>query len=401
MEGSPSRKPLKAGILTLHYGYNEGAVLQAYCLVQLLKTTAGMEAEIVDLRYPAKAAVYGPPSDPRKEAIAHSAIHWLPCSKQHWNSIPGPDFYQELERNYDVLVVGSDVVWTLRYTRTFRKLIPGGVFARQKEPFFPKFPNAYWLPHPLEIPKFSYAASIGSFDWQLAPKRHQRKMKSLLQAFTGISVRDQKTIGLLNHLDPQLANQATLVPDPTLCVPLNQINPNAKEVESKLKSWGLAEDKRKLGLMMGNKEKYLPLIKALKGQEWELVSLTTQNEFSDHSFYQRPLTPRDWARAIGCFDFIVTERMHGMIFCLKNKVPFLALEINPHSKESPSKVVSLLETFDLMDCYCPTTATPEQLLTTLKTAMNRDWDWTKIDAVIEALKQDGERFIHTIPKACH
>jgi len=384
---------MKAGILTLHYGYNEGAVLQAYCLAQMLRSTTGKEAEIIDLRYPSKVEVYGPPTDPRKEAIADAANHWLPCSEASWRAIPDPDFYEALNRDYDLVVVGSDVVWSLKYTRALRSIFPGGLFARQKEPFHPKFPNAYWLPHRLNIPKYSYAASIGSFDWNTAPASHQSKMRSLVQDFAAISIRDEKTQSFLRHLDPALADRAHLVPDPTLCVDLDVIEPDRQSVWDQMAAWGLDFNRKKLGMLMGAKETYRPLVEHFVKQDWDTASLTTANAFSENRFFSKPLSPPMWARALGAFDFILTERMHGMIFCLKNQVPFLALDINPNTPEKPSKVVSLLKKFDLLDCCCDANADPETMMSALRKALEHPWDWQSIQKKLDQLKSQGHAFL--------
>lgn len=386
----------KVGVLTLHYGYNEGAVLQAYCLTKLLNQTGSLNSEVIDLRYPKKSEVYGPATDSRKKAIADSASCWLPCSKQQWNAIPGAPFYQHLERDYSAIVVGSDVVWSLKYTRRLRSIVPGGILPQQNEPFHPKFPNAYWLPQKLKIPKFSYAASLGSFDWSLAPRRHLHSMKSCLEDFAAISVRDEKTLEFVRHLDPGLAARTQITPDPTLCVDLKEINPDEASVYSKLIAWGLGAEQKKVGFLLNSQNKYQPLARFFEERNWQSASLTTPNSFSNNHFYDKALPPQEWARALGFFDFVITERMHGMIFCLKNKVPFLATDINPNSPDKPSKVVSLLERFDLMDCYCHKDSTQEELITTLHHSFNKTWDWDRIHKVIESLKTEGRQVVSNI-----
>ena len=52
----------KIYIGTLHYGFNEGALAQAYCLSKIIEQEIPCsKAEIIDRRYPKKVAVYGNP----------------------------------------------------------------------------------------------------------------------------------------------------------------------------------------------------------------------------------------------------------------------------------------------------------------------------------------------------
>ncbi|HTI50252.1 MAG TPA: hypothetical protein VL475_04850, partial [Planctomycetaceae bacterium] len=71
----------RIGILTLHYGFNEGAILQAYALAGLLRQhLPEADVEIVDQRYPSKLKASGPADAPRTKALQQAIDHWLPLS---------------------------------------------------------------------------------------------------------------------------------------------------------------------------------------------------------------------------------------------------------------------------------------------------------------------------------
>lgn len=57
-ERNPVYSDAPIGITTLHYGFNEGAILQAYALSRLIETLTGVPAKVVDQRYPGKVARY-------------------------------------------------------------------------------------------------------------------------------------------------------------------------------------------------------------------------------------------------------------------------------------------------------------------------------------------------------
>ena len=174
---------------------------------------------------------------------------------------------------------------------------------------------------------------------------------------------------------------------------LDQINPAPDKVVSKLISWGLSPDRKRVGYLLGDLEKYQILASFFTSMNWQSASLTTRNRLSDVRLYDKPLPPQDWARAIGFFDFVITERMHGMIFCLKNRVPFLAVDINPNTPEKPSKVFSLLQKFELLESYQHRDSDPVDLLATLEVAYKRNWDWKRIDEIMTQLGRDGHGFL--------
>src|SRR2546421_12478933 len=77
----------RLGILTLHYGFNEGAILQAYSLATALREAfEGSAVEIVDHRYAAKCAAYGSADGERKGALLKAIDEWLPLSPHRFIS---------------------------------------------------------------------------------------------------------------------------------------------------------------------------------------------------------------------------------------------------------------------------------------------------------------------------
>ena len=74
------------------------------------------------------------------------------------------------------------------------------------------------------------------------------------------------------------------------------------------------------------------------------------NSFADYNS-GHVLNPFEWAEAFRLLSFCITDRYHGIIFCLKNNIPFISLEIDRYLSRDQSKIYDLLTTFDLTTCY--------------------------------------------------
>jgi hypothetical protein len=116
--------------------------------------------------------------------------------KENTNCIIIKENFTEIKRNdYDILMVNSDQTWR-RFDDHFYDY------------GFLKFAENW------NITKFVYAASIGYDYWQLTQK-DENVVKLLLKNFTGISIREKGSIGLI---EKHLGIKPLLVLDPTLLI---------------------------------------------------------------------------------------------------------------------------------------------------------------------------------------
>lgn len=116
--------------------------------------------------------------------------------KENTNCIIIKENFTEIKRNdYDILMVNSDQTWR-RFDEHFYDY------------GFLKFAENW------NITKFVYAASIGYDYWQLTQK-DENVVKLLLKNFTGISIREKGSIGLI---EKHLGIKPLLVLDPTLLI---------------------------------------------------------------------------------------------------------------------------------------------------------------------------------------
>ncbi len=389
----------KVGVATYHYSYNEGALLQAYATTQVLKNMAGIRGEIIDQRYPAKVEVYGRPDNDRKVALLDAVNEWLPLSEKKFRQNEDlSSVYEYINSTYDKLIVGSDVVWNLKYKRRFRRLLGKGILPSQSIPFYTPFPNLYWPDRALKVPVYAYAAAIGTLEYDQIPRADQKRMQASLRQFSRISVRDERTHRFVEFIDPVLAKDVVIVPDPTFGIDLDYSGIEALKI--KLQSWGVDFDKPICCFLSKDHPVLETFSKYVIGKGYQTVSLSTQNDFSEVNLYDKYITPVEWSVIFSLFDFCVTERMHGAIFCLKNGLPFVAIDINETKKDNDSKIINLMRQFELSEFVLPKSKLNfEELKDLFNEFYSKESLWSEaINGKLEFAMKTTSGFIQSIVK---
>ena len=339
----------RIGVLTLHYGFNEGAVLQAMATCELA-VELGFSPEVVDHRYPAKQAVYGRAETPREEAIQNAINEWLPLSKKCYESDSREETFSFCSDRYKSLIVGSDVVWALHYVRRLRRVFPRGIFPRQSNPFFPAFPNVYWPDEKVECNKIVYAASCGDLDPKIIPKSHILEMARILDGYAGISVRDSKSLELVRLCSPELAERTVVVPDPTVAINLLDVFDGSSALW-KLEQRGFDPAERWALLVMKEDKVSGMALRMLKAQGYLVAATGKYGGQADIDLVQCGLSPLEWGWMPRFFRINVTERMHSSIFTILNRTPLLALDMNRKVAGSMTKLEELMAGLGLLSCY--------------------------------------------------
>ena len=189
---------MKIGILTFHRARNYGAVLQCYALSTYLRR-CGFDAEIIDYTIPQIKKVYNPIKFSSFKEFVSSLIHLKFSLKAHKNFTSFLTKHVHLSRHhdkpifddYDIVIVGSDQVWSPRLT--------GGLN------------TIYWGHFKGNAKLISYAASMGE-DHNFN-KEEQKIIKNNLDKFSGIMVREDSLKNELMQYSPKLIKS---VLDPTL-----------------------------------------------------------------------------------------------------------------------------------------------------------------------------------------
>src|SRR5262245_28055617 len=266
------------GILTLHSGFNEGAVLQALCLSRNLQNSLlDWRVDIIDHRYPKKTAFYGPPNDNRKRALFR-AISELPLSNQSFFSDDHRCTFDYVNSNYHVLVTGSDTLWKLHYTRRRFRLPP-----IQNHAMYPAFPNVYWPDRVIRVPKIAYAACIGETDTTTIPWLHRQRMRSILSDFALLGVRDAKTNDFIRWLAPSLRTE--WVPDPSFSIDVLSLV-DREAVKVKLATLGVDFSRPRLGVMLGDGRETEAAVAKLRARGFQAVGFSLSNNFSECELFR-------------------------------------------------------------------------------------------------------------------
>lgn len=199
---------MKVGILTFHYAYNYGAVLQAYALSTYIKSI-GCEPNVIDYRcdaikreYPHNIYSLIPKKwilQPSRWKYLKSQVKRVVASKDQWANrtrefeefisdylCKSSDTWTEELKNYDALVFGSDQIW--------EKNLTGG-----------RYDSIYIGNFQTNAIKISYAASCYQTD------HIGNELVNSLETFNALSVREENLARLLSE---ELHTNVVCVCDP-------------------------------------------------------------------------------------------------------------------------------------------------------------------------------------------
>jgi hypothetical protein len=384
-------KDSKLGVATLHYGFNEGAILQAFSVTQLVnQNISGFSGEIIDQRYPGKLEVYGKANNQRKLSLLDAIENWLPKSTQKFEQNHLSEVEKYILDNYKGIVIGSDVVWSLKYKRHLRRFLPNGIFPNQPYPFFPAFPNLYWPAKNLSIPKFTYAASVGTMNWKEIPKIHKKQMIEIIGEFQLLGVRDERTAEFLNWLNSNFFDRVSIVPDPTLGIDLISEKVKA-QLKDKLSTKGVDFNRPTIGIVTSEAEEMIKVVDYFKKSEYQIINISTYNTFGGIDLFNEDINPIEWANIFGLFDFYIVDRMHASIFSLKNQKPFVALDNYETIGRSFSKTKSLMNRYGLLDFCVPKSSLQNEQIIELSKEIFKNYTTKYQPEIKRQLKKDQDQ----------
>lgn len=320
----------RVAVLTLHYGANPGAILQAEAMARLYG------GEIFDHRYRSREQLYAH-GLAQKPHLAEYIARDLPLSrvKSVTEDFDNKPAWRAIERHYDLLVCGSDELLKVNYRwpRRLRTLLR----SLRRKPlatlfnyadiqscwdYYIPFPNVYWSR--ARLPTVMCAASIGSTDPRTIPRRHRRDMATCLEKCRLIGVRDTRTLEFVESLSQNLKGRAELVPDPVFAYEPSESARNS--AHAKLDS--VRRGPGPLGFVYMAKQKHLvgEWSNRLRDAGYEPIDLSAVN-----------LTPPEWFAAIGRFGCGVTDRMHALVISLAQNVPCHSIDSRFKSAELRSR----------------------------------------------------------------
>ena len=265
---------------------------------------------------------------------------------------------------YDVLVVGSDVVWAQIHNN----------YNRVKFLCFKGSENAI---------KFSYAASFGR---DYIPFENKKVIRNALLRFQGISVREKSSINLLDKIG---IKGSVHVCDPTLLISLNswlsfEENP---VLEKEVDKCGY------IFVMLLNIEDWqLKILKGIKENSRQQVFVVTNGYNEDYSNYSNiadeifdSASPGEWIWLINHANFVITDSFHCMIFSSIFNRKFIVFE-RSYDTNINNRMIDYL---DMIGC--------NDLFVKNNTEVNiglLSWDYSYINSKIEEYVDYSKHYIN-------
>lgn len=290
---------MKVGVLTYHDGINHGGYFQCLYLLNTLKSM-GHSVEVIHYknkehrinelkaflirRNPIKLW-----SNLSKVIKFGMAVRKLPLS--HSRLITTQTELMQVSHRYDVIVVGSDVVWDFEYAFTGNN---DAYFGKQLSP---------------RRGLVAYAASCGRTNSHQFPL----DLTEGLLKFDSISVRDQNTLKICQNSTGRTDIEVVL--DPTL---LSDLEESFTETKIGVTSPFILI--YAFSLKLGDVEKIKKfavkhqLITVALGYEQDLFDVSASN-----------VSPLEWNEYIRRASYVVTGTFHGSIFAIKHRKQFVTL----------------------------------------------------------------------------
>ena len=325
------------GILTFHRPINIGAALQAVATFQYLRQS-GFNPEIIDYRqkyaekcrklvggrWTNKKSVLGNLKSVFKDFID------LPIEKKRQVAFNG--FVQEhvslsskcstaeqvaqIAQKYDVLLVGSDLVWNWEMETAFDDV------------FFLNFPTRE------KCKKMSYSSSVGSSH---IPEVYKARYQGLLKNFDCISVREKSTKEILDSMVEQKV-QCTV--DPTLLLKKNdweQFERTVKVPGKYILIYLLQQTEEASEIVNEVVRTYnLPVIYySKKPKKFGTVHCENAYEYGPDAFLY----------LIHHAEFVVTNSFHGTVFSVIYEKPFVTI---PHTTRG-ARMIDFLNEIEMQD----------------------------------------------------
>ncbi len=297
---------MKIGIMTYHYGYNFGGVLQCYALQQTLKKMGYDDVHVINC-IPNRLKFYLGGIPRRRELRTFYDLYLRfrygrKCREAfdafRTNYLNQTSFIKRSElpvkvADYDALIVGSDQIWNFREQSD-------GMFFLNWEPQF-------------RGRRIAYAPCCGKNE---VNENYRKQLQNALNAFNSLSVRNDETSSFVEGLT---GKRPPIVPDPTCLYDFHEFLTTECPVEDRyIFTYILGNEMNE-----GNKAAIDLIRKKFPGRKVIASVIAYSNpqlaDWADEIMYN--LSPKEWLNMILHADFIFTDSFHGTIFSMRfNKI---------------------------------------------------------------------------------
>lgn len=322
----------KIGILTYHAVPNFGANLQALSTVGFINSM-GHEAILLNW-YPVDLQNMYEKRIPVEQIDAHSKFtaSTFPltniCRTEN-------DLVAEINRNnIDGIIVGSDALFKYipeskrkYFSKRKMKYLPVKVLSVEDlkdNPFF----GSFYEKLERKIPFFAFSVSSQNCPYVSMNDKERSLANKYLSNFTDITVRDEWTKSMVENLTNM--ENVKITPDPVFSFNQNcYIHiPTKNEI---LIKFNLTSDYVLLSFRTKHlNTKYIKNIaKELQLNNLQPVAFPMPEGLNDYRIETKiplPLSPIDWYALIKYSKGYIGERMHPIVVCLHNSVPFFCFD---------------------------------------------------------------------------
>ena len=377
---------MKIGILTFHRSINYGAFMQSYALSKELQMRYPKHTvEIIDFEYLRKhkhykAGIYRFPIGIEyriKYNRFQQDLRRLPLSDKSFITQNTDELCEYIKSNYDVVIVGSDAVWT------YQGKMP--------------VDNPYWLfgDKLKSVVKMSYAASAFSTDFDSIPQEERDIVKERLSSFYYIGVRDSATKKFVESLE--LNKEVHINHDPTFF-----LNPadDAKLAHSTLRKNFVFNNKKCISFMTRSLQGINELREDLH-KEYNLLHFFRRDNqrrdvFDFRCRYMNNVSPFEWYNLYGQMTLNFTNFFHGACLGIINHAPTIV--IDDFKQSYTSKYAQLMMDLGLEDrLFYKKNLNVEKLLDTTRYCLShRDEEVNRITKAVEVERKKSSSFFKAL-----
>lgn len=362
---------MKIGILTFHRATNYGAILQAYGLVSYLKSQ-GHEVEVVDYKPSGMGLLYSPIMVPtlfrklKRIALNVYLLPSLPRRKKKrdmfWNytertlPLSRPVCGVETLPNYDAYIVGSDQVWSTKFTGGLDKL--------------------YWGQFDKRVAKLiSYAGSAAE---DMEGSFYATDNAKFLESFNSISVREDE---LRQYLQSKLTNKTiSKVLDPTLLAGREVFDELVNNEKVPVKPYVLVY--QVIREKDSEIQKYASMI--ANSQNCDICEIKNSqlhvSKNGQTKVIPELINPSKFVSLFKHASYIITTSFHGTAFSLLFNRPFSVVSVKP---EVDSRAKDLLLQIGI----------EERMVTLPQFEYNMDINWESVNSRLEQLREPSRSFL--------
>ncbi len=339
---------MKIGLLTYHHSANYGAVMQTYATCRILKEL-GHEVEIINIRQVEKRKLRHIIFIPKYRNFNKFMTNFYPKQTKLITSF---EELQAKEFDYDCLLVGSDQVWNPNISQD------------KCMAYFLDFGKP-------KIKRISYASSFGISQWPSDKEKLGESVRSALQRFDSISVREKTGQDLLSQY---FGVESQVVLDPTM------LHSNYDEIVNNI------SDNNRIVCYLLNRTK-----EQLKASRYISKSIDTRALILTSVYpvygleYVYPPSIEDWLKYIGGAKLVVTDSFHGVVFSLLYKRNFVVFAVNNGRN---SRLLDLLKMFGLENRYFTSLAELES-----SDIYNKYIDYTSVIRILNDKREESLTFL--------